>query len=484
MSLLPKNLRARLTLWYASELAVLLVLAWGATSVVLFSQFRNQLDRLGAEEIETVEKLLFFTPDGTLRLPDDFENNRESKGMIASFVEVRSPLGSVLFRNERLGDRALGGMPMLGEGVKGYSPRSIRLSDGNHVRLMSRAYDLDGYQLVIRLAHSEEPMHSLLRDLVVVSTLTLPLMLVAAGFAGYSLAGRMLSPIEEMVNRVRKITAERLSERLPNGGIDDELGRLARVFNDTLARLEQAFDQLRRFTSDCSHELRTPLALIRNLGEVGLHKNGTCDEYRDVIGSMLEEVYRLTTLVDDLLAIARAGSGSLRLEREVVPLMAVAREAAYLFDVLIEEKSLRLVLEGDEHAEVEGDSLFLRQTLANLIHNAVKYSPIGETVSIRVRNGASDCVCVEVQDHGPGIPSEDRDRVFDRFYRADKSGQREFGGAGLGLSIAKWVVEAHGGSIELVSVAGEGCTFRISLPRLRRETRPSAASGNWITSHD
>jgi heavy metal sensor kinase len=478
MLLHPKNVRGRLTLWYVCVLAVLLVLAWGATSVTLFWQFRNRLDRLGPEEIETVEHLLFFTPDGRLRLPDDFENYRESKDMIASFVEVRSSMGPVLFRNERLGDRALGGMPVLGEGVEGYSPRSIRLSDGNHVRLMSRAYVLDGHQLVIRLAHSEEPMHSLLRDLVVASTLTLPLMLVAAGFAGYSLAGRMLSPIEEMVNRVRQITVERLSERLPNADVDNELGRLARVFNEALARLEHAFDQLRRFTSDCSHELRTPLALIRSLGEVGLHKNGTCDEYRDVIGSMLEEVYRLTTLVDDLLAMARADSGCLRLERTAVPLMEVAREAANLFDVLIEEKSLRLVLEGDEHAEVEGDSLFLRQTLANLIHNAVKFSPVGETVSIRVRNGATDCVSVEVQDHGPGISSEDRDKVFDRFYRADKSGQREFGGAGLGLSIAKWVVEAHGGSIGLGSVAGQGCTFRISLPRLRRETRPSAASGN------
>jgi heavy metal sensor kinase len=478
MSLLPENLRARLTLSYVSVVAVLLVLVWGAASVLLFWQFRKQLDRFAAEEIETVENLLFFTASGKLRLPDYFENNRESKGMTASFVEVRSPLGSVLFRNKRLGDRALGGIPLPGEGVEGYSPRSIRLSDGKHVRLISRAYVLDGYQLVIRLAHREEPMHSLLRDVVVASTLTLPLVLLAGGFAGYSLAGRMLSPIEEMVNRVRQITAERLSERLPNPDVDDELGRLARVFNDTLARLEHAFDQQRRFTSDCSHELRTPLTLIRSLGEVGLHKNGTCEDYRDVIGSMLEEVNRLTTLVNDLLLIARADSGCLQLERKVVPLMAVAREAANLFEVLIEEKSLRLVLEGDERAEVEGDSLFLRQTLANLIHNAVKYSLVGETVSIRVRNGATDCVSVEVQDHGPGIPSEDRDRVFDRFYRVNKSGQREFGGAGLGLSIAKWVVEAHGGSIGLGSVAGQGCTFRISLPRLRREIRTSAASGN------
>jgi len=468
MSLLPENLRARLTLSYVSVVAVLVVLVWGAASVTLFWQSRKQLDRFAAEEIETVENLLFFTADGKLRLPDYFENNRESKDMTASFVEVRSPMGSVLFRNKRLGDSALGGIPLPREGVEGYSPRSIRLSNGKHVRLISRAYVLDGYQLVIRLAQSEEPMQSVLRELAIASTLTLPMILVGVGFAGYSLAGRMLSPIEEMVNRVRQITAERLSERLPNPDVDNELGRLARVFNDTLARLERAFDQLRRFTSDCSHELRTPLTLIRSLGEVGLHKNGTCEDYRDVLGSMLEEVNRLTTLVNDLLIIARADSGCLQIERKVVPLMAVAREAANLFDVLIEEKSLRLVLEGDEHAEVEGDSLFLRQTLANLIHNAVKYSPVGEVIWVKVRDGATDRVEVEVQDHGPGIPPEDRDKVFDPFFRVGKSGPREFGGAGLGLSIAKWVVEAHGGSIGLGTVARAGCTFRISLPRLRQ----------------
>ncbi len=466
MSLRPKNLRTRLTLWYVSILAALLVLTWGGTYALLFWQLRSQLDRFSVEEIETVEGLFFFSPDGTLRLREDYHNHPASKNLIEDFVEVRSPEGPVLFRNERLGSRELGGMPFQGEGVGGYSERSTRLSDGTRVRVVSRFHVLSGQRLVMRLAHSEEPMRTHLEAWSLASLLILPLVLAAAGFAGYTLAGRALSPVEEIVRRARQITADRLDERLPDENIDDELGRLTRVFNDVLARLEQAFEQLRMFTADCSHELRTPLAMIRSVGEVGLQKNATGEEYRDVIGSMLEEVNRLTSLVDNLLTVSRADSGRLHLQRTPVRVMAIAREAAGLFEVLMDEKSLRLVVEGDEEAEVEGDCLFLRQALVNIIHNAVKFSPAGETVSVLVRNGDSSQVTVEVQDHGPGIPPEDQAKVFERFYRVDKARGRESGGAGLGLSIAKWAVEAHGGSIGLASVTGQGCTFCVRIPRL------------------
>lgn len=464
MRLRPRHLRARLTLWYVSVLAALLILAWGGTCALLFRQLRSQLDHFAVQEIETVEGLFFFNPEGQLRLREDYHNHPESKDVIERFLEVRSPDGSVLFRNERLGDRALGGTPFAGEGSGGYSERSARLSDGTRVRLVSRVHSLDGRPLLIRLAHSEEPLFSRLKDLLLASLLVLPLVLVAAGIAGYGLARRALNPIEQMARRAQDITPEKLHERLPNDDTDDELGQLARVFNGTLGRLERAFEQLRRFTSDASHELRTPLAMIRSVGEVGLQKDGTRAEYRDIIGSMLEEVNRLTSLIDNLLTISRADSGHIQLHRTVVPVMALAREAAGLFEILMEEKSQRLSLEGDEHAEVEGDGLFLRQALVNILHNAVKYSPVGEAISVRVRNGHANTVVVEIQDNGPGIPVEDQARVFDRFYRVDKARWRESGGAGLGLSIAKWAVEAHGGSIGLDSFPNQGCTFRISLP--------------------
>jgi heavy metal sensor kinase len=464
MWLRPRHLRARLTLWYVSVLAALLILAWAGTCALLFWLLRSQLDHFAVQEIETVEGLFFLTPDGQLRLREDYHNHPESKDVIERFLEVRSPDGSLLFRNDRLGNRALGGMSFEGEGIGGYSERSARLSDGTRVRIVSRVHALDGHPLLIRLAHSEEPLYARLKDLLLASLVVLPLVLIIAWASGYGLARRALSPIEQMARRAKEITPDKLDARLPHDAIDDELGQLARVFNDTLARLEQAFEQLRRFTSDASHELRTPLAMIRSVGEVGLQKDGTRAEYRDIIGSMLEEVNRLTSLIDNLLTISRADSGHIQLHRTVVPVMALAREVVGLFEILVEEKSQRLILEGDEHTQVEGDCIFLRQALVNIIHNAVKYSPVRGTISVRVRNGDASQVVVEIQDKGPGIPLEDQGRVFDRFYRVDKARWRESGGAGLGLSIAKWAVEAHGGSIELNSEPNLGSTFRIVLP--------------------
>jgi signal transduction histidine kinase len=183
--------------------------------------------------------------------------------------------------------------------------------------------------------------------------------------------------------------------------------------------------------------------MIRSVGEVRLQKEGTPADYRDTIGSMLEEVNRLASLIDNLLTISRADSGHIQLHRTVFPLMTLAREATGLLEVLVEEKSLRLVLEGDDNAQIAGDELFLRQAIVNIIHNAVKYSPVGEAVFVRVRHEAGQMVSVEVEDRGPGIPVEDRTHIFYRFYRVDKARSRESGGSGLGLSIVKWAVEAH-----------------------------------------
>ncbi len=460
----PRRLRTRLTLSYVCVLAALLVLAWTGTCALLFWQLRSQLDHFNVQEIETVEGLFFFTPGGQLRLREDYHNHPESKEVIERYLEVRSPDGAVLYRNDRLGNRALGGLPFAGEGVGGFSERSLRLSDGTRVRAVSRLHYLDGHPLLIRLAHSEEPLYTRLRELLLASLIVLPVMLGIAWLAGYELARRALMPIQQMARRAQEITPEKLHARLPNDDTDDELGQLARVFNATLGRLEEAFEQLRRFTSDASHELRTPLAMIRSVGEVGLQKDGTRADYRDIIGSMLEEVNRLTSLVENLLTISRADSGHIHLQRSVVPVMALAREAVGLFEILIEEKSQHAILEGDEHIRIEGDRLVLRQALVNVIHNAVKYSHAGQAISVRVANGSGNRVSIEIQDRGPGIPPEDQPKVFDRFYRVDKARWRESGGAGLGLSIAKWAVEAHGGTITLNSEVDKGCTFRISLP--------------------
>ena len=292
----------------------------------------------------------------------------------------------------------------------------------------------------------------------------LPLGVLLAGFGGYALARKALAPIDAMTRETQKISADDLGARLSIKNGDDELGRLGTVLNAMLGRLQGAFEQLRRFTADASHELRTPLTAIRSVGEVALQEPKGAAEYRDVIGSMLEEVDRLTRLVESLLVLSRADASRIQLHRADTSLLSVAEEAASTLEVLAEEKQQKIDVEGDGDLVVSADRLILRQAIVNLLDNAIKYSPVGSRILIRVRPGDDKRACLDVIDQGPGIPFEHQPYIFDRFYRVDKSRTREWGGAGLGLSITRWAVEAHRGEILLSSKDGAGCTFRICLP--------------------
>jgi heavy metal sensor kinase len=276
-----------------------------------------------------------------------------------------------------------------------------------------------------------------------------------------------------MAERARSITAERLKDRLPVHN-DDELGRLASVFNETLTRLESSFEQMRRFTADASHELRTPLTAIRTVGEVSLR--GRRDEvaYREIIGSMLEEVDRLSRLVDRLLTLSRADMGEEKLVVDVIDLAELAEGVREQLEVLAEEKQQTIIVERPVSLRWSGDPVVLRQALMNLLDNAIKYSPIGSQIIIRVAEDVEGAT-VDVIDSGPGIPAELQRRIFDRFYRVDKSRSRDQGGTGLGLSIAKSAVELNGGQLTLERTSGSGSRFRITLP-YSQSSQPFVAS--------
>lgn len=467
MRIRPQNVRTRLTVWYMAVLAAALVIYAGISSTVLVLQLRGELDRLAIEDLETVEGFLSVAPDGSVSLRNDYHDHPYPAEVQQRLMEVWSADGRLLYRNEVLGRRALGGPPAPVEGVNSYSERSIKLADGTPVRLISRHHLLEGRATVIRVGFSEQPLWARFWQVVIGLIIGLPLALGLAGLGGYFLARKALSPIDRMARRALEINAEHLSARLDVENPADELGRLATAFNETLARIEQSFDQLRRFTSDASHELRTPLTAIRAVGEVGLREKAAPEHYREVIGSMLEEAGRLTGLVESLLAISRADSGQIRLALAEITVLPFVHEISALLEVLAEEKAQRIVIGGDETARVRGDRGILRQVLINLLDNAVKYSPAGGTVSVRVR-AAGRAVTVEVEDTGPGIAPEHRTRVFDRFYRIDEARSREAGGAGLGLAIAKWGAEAHGGRIGLECPAAGGCIFRLTLPAEER----------------
>jgi heavy metal sensor kinase len=426
-------------------------------------QLRTQVDHLAIEDLETVEGFLTFGSDGKLGLRNDYHYHPYPAETQQRFLEIRAEDGTLLYKNEGLAERVLGGKPEPGEGVGSYSQRSIRLRDGTRVRLISRRHTIEGHPILIRVGFSEDPMWQRFWQLIFGLIVGLPLALGLAGFGGYFLARRALSPVERMARRAREISADRLGARIDVENPHDELGLLAQAFNETLARLERSFEQLKRFTSDASHELRTPLTAIRSVGEVGLQKDGDREHYREVIGSMLEEAGRLGRLVESLLAISRADSGQIPLAQATTGLLPLVQEASFLLDVLAEEKGQTLSLEGDDSIRVRADSVVLRQVIINLVDNAIKYSPRNGHIMVRVLRRDSLTACVEVEDCGPGIPPEHREKVFDRFYRIDEGRSREAGGAGLGLAIAKWGAEAHSGRVELASSAA-GCIFRLILP--------------------
>lgn len=313
-------------------------------------------------------------------------------------------------------------------------------------------------------ADAEADMQRQLGEILVVLAAGLPLVAGLAGLGGYVLARRALAPIEQLADDARRVTADRLAERVSVRNENDEIGRLAAVINQTLSRLESSFSQLRRFTADASHELRTPLSVIRGTGEMALRETRTPAEYKETIGSMLEEVDRLTMLVDTLLQLSRGDAGTVRLNKEAVDVRSLVREVVNSLTVLADERRQTIVIEAPDDVHVHADRLVLREAILNVLDNAVKYGPPGSTISLRVGVNRSRAV-VSIADQGPGIAPEHRAHVFDRFYRVDEGRSRAMGGTGLGLAIAKWAVDAHDGSIS-VDAFGSGSEFRIVLPRL------------------
>ena len=458
-----RTLRGRLTLLYGILLTLGLAFYAVGTSVYLLHDLRKQQDASLDREIETVEGLISLSPDGEVELRSEEGEARAENPERGYLLEIWSADGKPMFLSEGLDGSSLGPAPDLTQKPFDRFPHTYRLRNGARVRVEARRHGIEGRVLLLRLAVSEEPLWDEFWDMVSVLAIGLPVTVLLIGFAGYAVAGQALQPVDAMAQRASKISAERLNERLTIQNPGDELGHLGLAFNETLARLEKSFEQLRRFTADASHELRTPLTAIRSVGEVALQNTGDATYYRDIIGSMLEEVNRLTRLVESLLTMSRADAGQIQLQRTTVGVLDLAKESAALLEVLAEEKHQTVVVGGDPSLTVRGDRLILRQALINLIDNAVKYSPSGGDIEVCVRAIGKD-VLIEVQDSGPGISAEHADKVFQRFYRVDKARTRAEGGTGLGLSIVEWAVSANGGSVELNRGPGPGCTFTIRLP--------------------
>jgi heavy metal sensor kinase len=288
-----------------------------------------------------------------------------------------------------------------------------------------------------------------------------PLALGGAGVGGWFLARRALAPVDTMVEAARKISAEDLSRRLDAPERPDELGRLADVLNDMLARLERSFTAVRHFSADAAHELRTPLTILKGELEVAHRSPQNEAEYRRVLTSCLEEVDRLSALVEDLLFLARSDSGNVRLPQTPVNLAEVLSEVSPALSVLAEEAGVSCTINSTTPLWVRGSSPLLFRLVFNLGENAIKYTPAGGALTIRLASSAGKAI-LEVTDTGPGIAPKDQGRIFDRFYRGDPAHSR--GGSGLGLALARSIVLVHQGQIAVDSAPGKGSCFRVLLP--------------------
>ncbi|MFZ0298596.1 MAG: ATP-binding protein [Candidatus Sulfotelmatobacter sp.] len=469
MTIHLSNIRARLTLWYVAIFGLLFAAYICSACFLQYWQLKQQLYHAEIQDMETVQGLLYFTANGQLSLHDEYFNRPASRRLLDRLLEVLDSSGHLLFRNRKLNGNTLGDRLLPDEGVNGFSPRSLRLADGTAVLVISHLHVLQETPVLIRLGYSTEPLRLESLQLLGLLTLILPIALIAAGFAGYRFAIKVLSPLEQMASLTERITARRLNERIPVQNPEDELGHMAIVLNALLERLQESFEKLQRFTSDVSHELRTPLAAVRSVGEVGLQEEHDAEKYRDIIGSMLEEVAKLTAMTDTLLTIAHADSGAIQLRQTTFALMDLVQEGVAVVGVLAEDKQQTLLVTGDQRALVCADRAFLRMALVNLLDNAVKYSPSGSKIHVTLQSGSAQSgpapfVELVIQDEGPGIPEGAQARVFDRFYRLDEARSRDSGGFGLGLPIAKWAVEAHGGTINVKTSFPTGAIFCIKLP--------------------
>ncbi|GMV83597.1 MAG: two-component sensor histidine kinase [Planctomycetota bacterium] len=460
---LPRSIRARLTLWYAAVLAAILLAYAGGTYLFLRQNLYAELDRQLHDDIEAVEESLERGADGAIRRRDRGKPHHHDENESGErWVEVLDREGVVLYREgppEPILPSDTGEGRNLGAG----GVESVATGSGAVLRIRSAPYRIGELPVSIRVARSEARLRHELGEFMAGMGFGLPVAVLLACGGGFFLAGRALKPVGKMAAQATTITAERLGERLPIENPDDELGKLGAVFNETLARLERAFDSLRRFTADAAHELRTPLTALRSVGEVGLRESKDEQAYREVIGSMLEEADRLTRLVETLLTLSRADGGRIEVRPQLLNLKRFAQEMADYLGVLAEEKRQRVLVEGKDDLFARCDPLLLRQAALNVLDNAIKYSPEDSQIRLVAGMDAGQAI-IDVIDQGPGIEAEHLNRIFDRFYRVDKARSRLTGGAGLGLSIAQWAVQACEGTIEVESKVGGGSRFRLRLP--------------------
>jgi len=463
----PRSVRARLTLRYTGLLTLTMLLLGGVAYGLLGYSLARDMDRA----LQGVAVVLAEQPSrGRLvPVPPDIDAIfRRFFGMAPwdPYVERRQPWSARPPQEsppgtERLPlstqalNRAANGLATF-ETLTGLEPYPVRVLT-YPVREAGRITSL------IRVGMSLESVSVTRHRFLLVMAALLPLAVLLAGGGGWLLARRALRPVDRMTEAARRISAEHLDERVHTTGTGDELDRLAATLNAMLDRLDMAFRQIRQFSADASHELQTPLTILQGELEVALRAPRTPDDYRRVLTSALEESARIARLVDGLLLLSRADAGVLRLDCQPVDLAHLVTDVCEHLQVLAEARGVTLDCGPLTPITLQGDRQHLRRLLVNLVDNGIKYTPAGGRVMLGLHQDGARAV-LRVSDTGIGLAPEERERVFQRFYRAPAAVSGGEEGSGLGLCIARSIAEAHGGSIQVESAEGHGSTFTVFLP--------------------
>lgn len=476
------SVRVRLTLWYTLVLAGVLV----CLAAITYFLYRHDAAQRTDSNITQLSDAFLTTLNAELadeKGPDALKNATQEAMLEHRFRDTYFVLlddsGSVLLSSLDL-PTATNSRPSLTTNF--FSAQAFRsfhaaaLASGrlhtvhwgkDNFRGFVRPITVAGhtYSLaVLQSLHSQKEMMEDIRDTFLWA---IPVALLLASVGGYLLARKSLAPIAAMALQARSMGAANLNRRLAIANERDELGQLAQTFNQLLGRLEASFEQQRRFMADASHELRTPVAILRGEAEVTLSKpQRSPEEYRQTLSTLREESQRLAHIIEDLFTLARADAGQYPLTLREAYLDEVASAALLRARSLALARNITLLPAIESDLPIRADEALLGRMLLNLLDNAIKYSPLGSSVALTCRR-EGNCYVLSVCDNGPGIPAELQPRIFERFFRADKArsrGEGETGGAGLGLSIARWIVEAHQGQLALTRSDSSGSTFTATFP--------------------
>ncbi|MDT5269598.1 MAG: hypothetical protein QOH49_1784 [Acidobacteriota bacterium] len=473
-------MRSRLTLWYTCVLALVLVVFATAAYAYLARAVRERTDQSLADTVHSL--VLNFTAE----FEEDQTDDNAAEEVVRDFqlvdrqalifdergrVTASSAVPAGASKRQAWPDATAFSNSLAGltesaqKSGRDYSTIPFR-EDG--IRACAASASSHGRTFIVVVAQSLHEQEEGLEQVRRAFYVAVPLALLFAGLGGYFLARKSFAPVVEMGERAALINAANLGARLPVGRERSELGRLARTFNELLARLDVSFEQQRRFMADASHELRTPVAIVCGESEVALSQAArSSEEYRESLTILHDEGRRLTRIVEDLFTLARADAGQYGLAPVTFYLDETVAECVRAVRSLATQHRIGLRCEYDGgELPLRGDEGLVRRMILNLLDNAIKYTPAGGEVQVELAREAKGYT-IRIIDTGAGIPEEARPHIFERFYRADRARSRDGGaggGAGLGLSIASWIAEAHGGCVTLERTGERGSAFCITLP--------------------